>query len=117
MVIKTTRLRKTHKMKRAKLTMEQIIAVDGKNIVSNSLYQCQYRDGEVVLRKPLKTFLSLFLHNIQTCIFWTFRSDSATYSPSHSVPRLVARHRRCSGEKMLSLDFAQLQAENVIPEP
>ena len=47
MVIKTTRLRKTHKMKRAKLTMEQIIAVDGKNIVSNSLYQFSVAKGNI----------------------------------------------------------------------
>ena len=47
MVIKTTRLRKTHKMKRAKLTMEQIIAVDDKNIVSNSLYQFSVAKGNI----------------------------------------------------------------------
>ena len=52
-----------------------------------------------------------------TCIYGTSLSDSATCSPFHSALRPVARHRRCSGEKMLSLDFAQLQAESVIPEP
>ena len=52
-----------------------------------------------------------------TCIYGTSLSDSGTCSPFHSTLRPVATHRRCSIEEMLSLNFAQPQAENVIPEP